>query len=376
MNEKIKKTENTTNANNSSTKTISLQKLKDLIDEHPVSTLITTLITTFGIGFGVAMFTTNLEQIRKTQVLEQRISELEGSLKSISRDTGGEPSYYDITKRLIENHQINQLDESSVFYPQNRFYIDRKLNDRTFKHSKMSELDFINLLNNNRLDTTIYNPIYEIPRNTLIDLWTLGDSVYTATLRKAYLINSIELKSFPYIRIYRLNFDELKKLYKRTYAKMDSMQGMNLKQQRAKITSGQEALAYRDSLRSLMADFQEREKNEKIIDRAMGKEYVNQTLEFEMNQGRELRDFWDNVEFEIISVQKKTNVLYFRSQYRFLFEKGQGDVEKVFLDKETFCISTNKSYINIQISVPSRDGRSVNFSRVTEWLSSLIILND
>jgi hypothetical protein len=321
-----------------------MSKLKELVEKHPMTFIVSTIIVTVGLTFKITTYWDKSNY-------ETTINKYESVISTIERRLGGKESI-DVSK-LISKSINNQTNENLKFFPKDNFYATK---DKywTYKYSSPIELNYIK---------NGENPPPEIKDNPIdlpIHIW-IGGKKYLVTESEVNPYNteqpieglnlSPDNKNF----FYSLNqhvFQTIIVLQK--WDKSNNSMKMRLKE-------NLDSVAYSINFN----EFPEAELMGRFLRTEIDHFYKSMPVGY--------------VNKEILSVQKTNEILY--SQFLTTYQDIEIDKlkrNKFYVYTEFIIINSNNDLYTLKIETPSLEPRKIgeSFQKITEWYAAFGIVGN
>ena len=372
--------------------------LKEFLDTHPGPVAIILVIATVGVTVGVVQYigSEREDSIRSAHIAtleatragyEKQISELTTRLLSIDRGLAdaigsSSTSFFDIQNLYIPASHLSRLSFEYVSFRDNKFLVDVPPGDawtyRDTTEGAMLKETF------GEAAHTLLPWLDSIPAIPL-DQWkhskTATIDVPLRSAVQAQLdLKTLRLTLFPYVFVQVVSRAQLeglmrtgfgdaereeerrKKLIGKILETLEEVHGSTGRGTEDTRTVGRSGSANRlvaaDQLLGLLGP-------------VIANDTAGYFLMSILNQGSGLVRILDDASFTTVTVQKKGNVLYLRTQVvvrGWLKTKERG---KMIVDQETIISSFGEDIILVRTQVPSEHGPHEAYTWISQWLTGL-----
>lgn len=321
-----------------------MSMLKEFVEKHPLTFIVSTIIVTVGLTFKVVTY------FDKSNY-ETTIKKYEAVISTIERRLGGKESI-DVSK-LVSKSINNQPNGNLKFFPKDNFFATT---DKywTYKYTSPIELTFIK--NGEDSPHEFKNNPIDLP----IHVW-IGGKRYVITESEVNPYNTIQpieglnFSSDNKVFFYNLNqhvFQTLIVLQK--WDKSNNSMKMRLKE-------NFDSVAYSINFN----EFPESELMGRFLQTEIQKFYESMPVSY--------------VNKEILSVQKTDEILY--SQFLTTYQDIEIDKlkrDKFYVYTEFIIINSNNDLYTLKIECPSFEPRKIgeSFQKITEWYSDFGIVGN
>jgi hypothetical protein len=376
--------------------------LKEFVEKHPAAVATVLVVasvsaTSAVIGYLYTRSIDAKELLHEAKITELRttfgtkISDLQRRLASIERGIGGSKRFFDITKISIASESLTTLSDTYHPFRDGKFFVDVPSSDK-WHYEEITEGNLVR----ERLGEENYAMFFPaFARNVMdsaaVDIWRHSESsTIRLPLSKPYRHKveggSIKIKLFPYVTVQVMSHKQIEDIMSAMFMQIGEEE-KKLDEAINKIAELSKALEDQtdrsDEMKSLelenqMAEAEKAPIIETLVDELNKVAFDDISGFFVFSYlatGFRFATIMEDTHYKILSLQKKGNVAYLRSQFLFGTPKERSiRREKIIMDQEVFVIATGREIIVVKIEVPSRHGRHDAFQWIAAWLSGLRVL--
>ncbi|MCF7821611.1 MAG: hypothetical protein K9M17_04105 [Mariprofundaceae bacterium] len=323
--------------------------LKETIENNIIVVLAAAVIASAGVTFAVVSYNNSEKLAHLEQSHDFEIKKMESELASIERDVPG-IKHFDIRNLYVSNHATQTIDNNLNYFEDDNFYAS--ISDKYWKYSKTSELGLAELIEGEKIDSSL---LKKIAKSHPIHLWKASESfvMHGQEGRKNIL--------FPYIVLQYLSYSSIEKLINIGISEArkhkDNTTDSNEKKMKKSVT--------KDNLRSAI--------KETFYNDITGTFFsFHNMLIFDMTMSIK------NISIKVKKIQKIGDILYSQYVLKYSDIKVSGETTAVYIQHELMVIADRDGLYLIKIVLPSREPevRADVYSKVNSWLASVKLLRN
>ncbi|MDE0035325.1 MAG: hypothetical protein OXU75_19645 [Deltaproteobacteria bacterium] len=342
--------------------------LKEFIDNHPAVYTVSFIVAAIGATTAVVgnlndRHTKALQHQHAAQLTDLRsslntqINDLATRLNSIERRFGDEAAFFDVTKLSIAPGQFKTLSTDYRPYQNGKFFVHVPPSDK-WSHQQTTEGAYYREVLKEHLPVagpmqSLMSQLDKAP----VDIWRHSE---TLALSISLGDDTQEVRLFPHILIQTMSRKQLEGL----------LQPILRDDVLTKIFDD-----LSEKVRGYAEDRTRDPTSSKWVEELAGIMFDDVTgfiLMSRLQQHYMMATLLKKVRFRVLSIQKKGNVVYWRSQ-RIFYDDTDQTLEKLLVDEEVFLVGTGSELVLVSVQVPSKHGQHDAFNWAAAWLAGLRI---
>ena len=316
---------------------------------------------------------------------QTQILHLKRDLASIERGVGDDRSFFDITRLFITSTELGTLPSSFLPFRDGRFFVDAPFSDE-WQHQETTEAGLVRERVGEELTnqpSLLLRPsMQSVLEAAAIDVWRHAEF---STFMLPDGENNIQISLFPHVFVQVITETQIEEILNamavnldEEWERLDEIVGLAVKL----ADELKETIVDVDETGSLEFQSQtaldvEEQKRAEFVN-ALGDILIDDIsgvfLMSLLGMGYGAAALSEDVKYNVLSAQKKANVLYLRTQMVFHGVREEStDKERVVLDQEFFVVGTGREVVLVKVEIPSRHGQHDAFQWVADWLLGLRI---
>ena len=350
--------------------------LKEFIDNHPatcVASLIVAAVAATGTVVDylndrsnealVSKHAAELTELRTS--LNAQIRDLTTRLNSIERRSGDGTTFFDVAKLTIPPSRSKTLPKEFRPYRDGSFFVNAPSGVK-WRHEVTTEADLIRQRFGKYSPLLLPGHLSKSLETASIDLWRYSDSLeLSLSVRQApgqASLSHVRLKFFPHVVVQLVSRQQIEELLKPQFS------ASALAKLLEDMSTRASNLANRPQPSESTSSWVEE------LGDAMFDDVTGFILMSYMQLNYLARAMFEDARFKVLSLQKKGNVVYLRSQQVVHGAKEEADDKvKIVVEEELFLVGTGSEILLVKVHVPSKHGQHDAFGWTTAWLAGLRI---